>query len=380
MASWFAGRTAEDTAAASLHYHGGYGFMLEYDVQLYLRRAKAWRLAVGDPAGELAVVADRLDAAGWELEPPTESADEGRSDPTAWRREVRDFLAEHCPPELVERVWASGTLHDWGLHRALAERGWLTASWPKDEGGLGLDPFAMAEMTEELARVDAPMDGWGTAELVARTIDLCGTEAQRREILPRILGGDALACLGYSEPDSGSDIAAASTRAVRDGDDWIVNGQKMFTTMAHESAYVLLLTRTNVDVPKHRGLDHVRRPHGHAGHRDQPDRDARRRAHQRDLLHRRARARRVPHRRRRRRLARRSPWRSRSSVRRSPPGRRDACTARSSTGRRRPHAPDGRCSSTTPCGPVSREVAVDIEVGAPARVRDDRRHRPWRPT
>jgi alkylation response protein AidB-like acyl-CoA dehydrogenase len=98
------------------------------------------------------------------------------------------------------------------------------------------------------------MDGWGTAELVARTIDLCGTEAQRREILPRILGGDALACLGYSEPDSGSDIAAASTRAVRDGDDWIVNGQKMFTTMAHESAYVLLLTRTNVDVPKHRGL------------------------------------------------------------------------------------------------------------------------------
>ena len=75
MASWFAGRTAEDTAAASLHYHGGYGFMLEYDVQLYLRRAKAWRLAVGDPAGELAVVADRLDAAGWELEPPSETAE-----------------------------------------------------------------------------------------------------------------------------------------------------------------------------------------------------------------------------------------------------------------------------------------------------------------
>ena len=167
---------------------------------------------------------------------------------------MRAFLAEHCPPELVERVWATGTIHDWGLHRALAERGWLTAAWPVDHGGLGLDAFEMAAMTEELARVDAPMDGWGTAELVARTIDLCGTDQQRREILPRLLGGEVLACLGYSEPDAGSDIAAASTRAVRDGDDWVVNGQKMFTTMAHESAYVLLLTRTNPDVPKHRGL------------------------------------------------------------------------------------------------------------------------------
>jgi alkylation response protein AidB-like acyl-CoA dehydrogenase len=245
MAFWYAGRTAEAVAAASLHYHGGYGFMLEYDVQLFLRRAKAWTLALGDPADELATVADRLAATGWGLD---EAA------PTGLRADVRAFLAEHCPPDLVEHAWESGTLHDWGLHRALAEKRWLAASWPVEQGGSGLDPFEMDVMSEELGRIDAPMDGWGTTELVARTLDHCGTDEQKREILPRMLSGEVLACLGYSEPDSGSDIAAASTRAVRDGDDWIVNGQKMFTTMAHESSYVLLLTRTNPDVPKHRGL------------------------------------------------------------------------------------------------------------------------------
>ena len=193
-----------------------------------------------------ATVADRLAATGWGVEDAAE--------PTGLRAEVRAFLAEHCPPEVPERAWATGTLHDWGLHRALSERRWLAASWPVEQGGSGLDPFEMDVMNEELARVDAPIDGWGTTELVARTLDICGTEEQKEEILPRLLRGEALACLGYSEPDSGSDIAAASTRAVRDGKDWIVNGQKMFTTMAHESSYVILLTRTNPDVPKHRGL------------------------------------------------------------------------------------------------------------------------------
>ncbi len=246
MAFWFAGRTAEETTYASLHFHGGYGFMIEYDVQLYLRRAKAWTLALGDPADELAEIADRLAGAGWLLDP--------ESEPTGFRAEVREFLAEHCPPQLVERAQASGTLHDWGLHRALGERGWIAASWPVEQGGQNRDAFEMLEMAEEIARVGAPIDGWGTSELVAHTLDICGTDEQRRDVVPRILRGEVLACLGYSEPDSGSDIAAASTRAMRDGDDWIVNGQKMFTTLAHESAYVLLLTRTNPDVAKHRGL------------------------------------------------------------------------------------------------------------------------------
>jgi len=228
MAFVFAAAAAEDAAAASLHVHGGYGFTLEYDAQLFLRRAKAWALAAGDPRREHQRIADL----GFAREEP----------PDPRRDEVRAFLAEHLTPDVVERVHASGTVHDWGFHRALAAKGWLT--------GQGRD----AVLVDELTRAGAPMDGAGTSMLVARTLELVGTDAQRADVVPRIHGGEILVCLGYSEPDSGSDVAAAKTRARRDGDEWVVTGQKMFTTLAHESAYVFLLTRTNTAVPKHRGL------------------------------------------------------------------------------------------------------------------------------
>ena len=94
----------------------------------------------------------------------------------------------------------------------------------------------------------------GNVEPWSHTLALVGTAEQRERVVPRVLSGEILCCLGYSEPDSGSDVAAAATRATRDGDDWVINGQKMFTTLAQEAAYVFLLTRTNTSVPKHRGL------------------------------------------------------------------------------------------------------------------------------
>ena len=171
-----------------------------------------------------------------------------------FRAEVRGFLAEHLTDEVIERAHATGTVHDWGFHRALAERGWLAASWSVESGGQGRDPFEVLVLHEEMARAGAPVDGWGTSELVANTLRVAGTDAQRGDVVPRVLRGEILICLGYSEPDSGSDVAAAKTRAVRDGDEWVIDGQKMFTTLAHESAFVFLLTRTNTEVPKHRGL------------------------------------------------------------------------------------------------------------------------------
>ena len=228
MAYVFAAEAAQEAAAASLHVHGGYGFMLEYDIQLFFRRAKAWSLAAGDPRLEH----QRIAALGFLPEDP----------PDPRRDEVRAFVAEHLTHEVVERVHATGTVHDWGFHRALAAKGWLQ--------GEGRDPVVV----DELTRAGAPMDGSGTSMLVARTLELVGTDAQRAEVVPRIHGGEILVCLGYSEPDSGSDVAAAKTLARRDGDEWVVSGQKMFTTLAHESAYVFLLTRTNTGVAKHRGL------------------------------------------------------------------------------------------------------------------------------
>jgi alkylation response protein AidB-like acyl-CoA dehydrogenase len=163
-----------------------------------------------------------------------------------FRAELRSFIEEHMTAEVSEQVHDTGTVHDWGLHRALAERGWLDR--------LSLDSDQYAVLVEEIARAGVPADGWGTSELVGHTLQAAGTDAQKRDVVPRIFGGEILVCLGYSEPDAGSDVASVTTRAVPDGDEWVIDGQKMFTTLAHESAYVFLLTRTNAKVPKHRGL------------------------------------------------------------------------------------------------------------------------------
>ncbi len=175
-----------------------------------------------------------------------------RSD--AFREEVREFLREHFRPEMVERAHDSGTAHVWDLYRALGAQGWIAASWPEEYGGQGRDPFEMTAMRDELRLAGVPTDGLGQSVIVGRTIRAVGSEEQKQTFLPPFLAGEIIFALGYTEPDSGSDVAAAKTRAVRDGDDWIIDGQKMFTTLAHEAAYVFLLARTNPDVPKHRGL------------------------------------------------------------------------------------------------------------------------------
>jgi alkylation response protein AidB-like acyl-CoA dehydrogenase len=243
----FLGATAAARAAAavSLHVHGGYGFMAEYDIQLYFRRATAWPLVLADPADERARLADLLEADGWLLPEPA---------PTGFRGEVRALLAEACTPEVLARVATTGVVHDWGLHRRFAEADLLGAGVPVAAGGRGLEQPDVSALWEELERAGAPTDGWGTSDLVAQTLAIVGTEAQRRDVVPAVLRGEVLICLGYSEPDSGSDVAAATMRAERDGDGWVLNGQKMFTTLADQATYVFLLTRTDPSVAKHRGL------------------------------------------------------------------------------------------------------------------------------
>jgi len=171
-----------------------------------------------------------------------------------FRAEVRAFLDEHLTPELHEQAHATGTFHDWSFHRAMGDRGFLGAAWPEEWGGQGRDPLQLLALQEELTKAGAPVDGMHIALLVAQTLRRVGSEEQKQAIIPRVLRGEMLLALGYSEPDAGSDVAAVSTRAVRDGDEWVVNGQKMFTTMAHEADHVFLLTRTNPDVAKHKGL------------------------------------------------------------------------------------------------------------------------------
>ncbi|MEY2431721.1 MAG: hypothetical protein QOC92_1446 [Acidimicrobiaceae bacterium] len=249
MAHWWCGQVAVDAAEASLHFHGGYGFMLEYDVQLYVRRAKAARVALGDPRRELLTIVERLWGDG-------RSGLHRRLDAAVeeFRAEVRGFLAEHLTEEIIEQAHATGTMHDDGLHRAIAAQGYLAAGWPVEVGGGGRSPIETTTLMQELYGAGAPVDSMGIVSMVAATLVLLGNEEQRTQIVPRMLSGETLACLGYSEPDAGSDVAAVQTRAVLDGDEWVINGQKMFTTLAHKADYVFLLTRTSPDKPKHKGL------------------------------------------------------------------------------------------------------------------------------
>ena len=265
QASWFCGDAAEQAAGFSLHVHGGYGFMLEYDVQLHVRRAKATRLLLGDPRHELRAIAERR----WGTEAPDPAAVataatarpirggmDFRFEPEteAFRDEVRRFIGQHLTREIVERALTTGTMHDWGFHKALCERGYLASGWPTEVGGLGRSAVDQTLLMQELYGAGAPIDGLNIASMVGATILLRGTDQQRAKVLPQILAGDVLCCLGYSEPDAGSDVAAVATRATRDGERWVIEGQKMFTTMAHEARYVFLLCRSNLEVPKHKGM------------------------------------------------------------------------------------------------------------------------------
>ncbi len=137
--------------------------------------------------------------------------------------------------------------------RTMGERGYLGLSWPKEHGGQEKSLLYQFILWEEMARVNAPIPGL-TWTSVAPTLIRVGTEEQKREFLPRILRGEIEICLGYTEPGSGSDLASLQFRAEEDGDDFVLNGQKMYTSSAHCSDYVWLLARTDPDAHKHKGL------------------------------------------------------------------------------------------------------------------------------
>ena len=136
--------------------------------------------------------------------------------------------------------------------------GWICASWPTEYGGKGLTLLQQVVLNEEFARAGAPLraDFFGDT-LVGPTLLQWGTEEQKKQFIPSILNGTIAWCQGFSEPDAGSDLASLTTRAELDGDEWVINGQKVWTTQARRADYVFLLARTDPDAPKHAGISYL---------------------------------------------------------------------------------------------------------------------------
>jgi alkylation response protein AidB-like acyl-CoA dehydrogenase len=182
-----------------------------------------------------------------------------------YRQDARAWVARHVDPAWAEQQHASGSYHTPQLHALLAEQGWLGAGWPAEYGGTTNDPDMASALIEEISAAGLHTDGWVTTRMICNTIMHTATEEQKREVIGGAVRGEILIVLGYTEPDSGSDVAAAKTRSERDGDEWLINGQKMFTSTAHLATHVFMLTRSNLDVPKHKGLTTFLVPLDHPG-------------------------------------------------------------------------------------------------------------------
>ncbi len=172
----------------------------------------------------------------------------------AFWEQVRAFCDEHVTTAVVDEDLETGDGFNPNLHVGLGERGWILPTWAPEDGGAGATPLQAAILSRELRLRHAPMVSMGTTSLVLPAVLRWGSDELKKEVLPGVARGDVRLCLGYTEPDSGSDIAAAKTKAQRDGDEWVIDGQKMFTTGAQNCQYSFLITRTNPDAPKHKGL------------------------------------------------------------------------------------------------------------------------------
>jgi alkylation response protein AidB-like acyl-CoA dehydrogenase len=172
----------------------------------------------------------------------------------AFQDELRAWLEDNNPgPEPAGDEAAFQFRRSW--QRTLNEKGWAGLSWPTEFGGAGATLIEQALFYEEIARAGAP--GMANALGLAMggpTLIAHGTDEQKQRFLSPILSADEIWCQGFSEPESGSDLASLKTRAVRDGDDWVVTGQKVWTTFAHHSKWCMLLARTDPDAAKHRGI------------------------------------------------------------------------------------------------------------------------------
>jgi len=180
-----------------------------------------------------------------------------------FRAEVRTFLRSELPEdwdfdpfELTEDKWDFAR----EFTKKLAGKGWVAPAWPQEYGGQGMPYMKQVVLSEEIAYHRAPNTSLIGVTYVGPTIIVYGNDEQKKQFLPGITSGDIVWCQGYSEPNAGSDLASLQTRAVKDGDDYIINGTKIWSSNAHKANWCFFLARTDTDAPKHKGISYFIAP------------------------------------------------------------------------------------------------------------------------
>jgi alkylation response protein AidB-like acyl-CoA dehydrogenase len=182
-------------------------------------------------------------------------------DEESFRTEVKEFLKKELPPRWDEQfdsedemgMAAQGEFAK-QFNKKLSERNWLALPWPKEYGGLGATVMQQVVYNEEMAYKGAPTGFNMGVAWVGPSLMIYGSDEQKKEFLPKITNLEHIWCTLYSEPESGSDLASLQTKAIRDGDEWVINGQKIWTSGAHRSNWGWLAARTDFDAPKHKGI------------------------------------------------------------------------------------------------------------------------------
>jgi 3-oxocholest-4-en-26-oyl-CoA dehydrogenase alpha subunit len=185
-----------------------------------------------------------------------------------WRDDVRMFLAENATPALREEFSTRGGEgagpETTAFRRKVGEKGWYGLTWPVEYGGLGKTAIERHILVDEFNYAHVPGPDL-TVTSIAPMIMRYGTEENKRDFLPGIARGDVTVAVGYSEPDAGTDLASLKTRAELDGDEWVINGSKIWNSQAHQASHEWLCVRTDPDAPKHRGISVIMVPLSAAG-------------------------------------------------------------------------------------------------------------------
>lgn len=269
MAYWWATEAASQTMPQAVHIFGGYGVSEEHDIQLFARRGMALSSILGDRQQELLTIAQRKWGDATTAVPAAgETAIDFSFGESA--EKIREHAREFFDEAFKDEELAAQRGHSWDTYhpkmtKKLAEANMLFPEWPEEWGGMNTTPserLALSEVFCEKRWTEYPQ---GTSRIVGGMIQKFGSDEIKKKVLPGIMSGDVICTLGLTEPHCGSDVFEAKTKAVRKGDKWLINGQKMFTSGANIGQYVMLLTNTNPEAPKHVGKTLFLVPLDHPG-------------------------------------------------------------------------------------------------------------------